>query len=78
MEAGTFSTSRTISVTEAVDGTTATLRMTSDEPCRSCSGTGARAGTTPRVCPECMGTGQVAANQGGFAFAEPCRACRGR
>ena len=67
-----------ISFTEAVDGATATLRMTSDEPCRSCSGTGARAGTTPRVCPECMGTGQVAANQGGFAFAEPCRACRGR
>jgi molecular chaperone DnaJ len=68
----------TISFNEAVDGTTATLRMTSDEPCRSCSGTGAKAGTTPRVCPECMGTGQVAANQGGFALAEPCRACRGR
>jgi molecular chaperone DnaJ len=25
-----------------------------------------------------MGTGQVAANQGGFAFTEPCRNCRGR
>jgi molecular chaperone DnaJ len=67
-----------ISFTEAVDGATVALRMTTDQPCQACSGTGARAGTTPRVCPECLGTGQVAANQGGFAFAEPCRACRGR
>jgi molecular chaperone DnaJ len=40
--------------------------------------TGAKPGTTPRVCPNCTGTGMATNNQGGFAFAEPCRACRGR
>ncbi|MCI0686734.1 MAG: molecular chaperone DnaJ [Sporichthyaceae bacterium] len=69
----------TIAFTEAIHGATVQLRMTSDGPCQACAGTGAKAGTTPRVCPECMGSGQVAANQGGgFAFLEPCRACRGR
>ena len=29
-------------------------------------------------CPICLGTGQTTRNQGGFAFAEPCRECRGR
>jgi molecular chaperone DnaJ len=52
--------------------------MTSEQPCRTCSGTGAKTGTTPRVCPECSGTGQTSRNQGGFAFSEPCRACKGR
>src|SRR5437588_370439 len=41
-------------------------------------GTGAKAGTTPRVCPTCAGTGQTSRNQGGFAFSEPCRDCKGR
>ena len=68
-----------IGFTESVDGTTVQLRMTSDAPCQTCSGTGAKAGSIPRVCPECLGAGQVAANPGGgFAFLEPCRACRGR
>src|SRR4029453_9417451 len=51
--------------TESVDGTTVQLRMTSDAPCQTCAGTGAKAGSTPRVCPECMGAGQIAANPGG-------------
>lgn len=68
----------TIPFTESVDGATVTLRMTSEQPCTACMGTGARAGSTPRVCPECVGTGQVSVNQGGFGFSEPCRACRGR
>ena len=37
-----------------------------------------KAGTTPRVCPTCQGSGQTSRNAGGFAFAEPCRDCRGR
>jgi len=63
---------------EAVDGATVPLRMTGVEPCRVCAGTGAKAGTTPRMCPTCLGTGQTSRNAGGFAFAEPCRECRGR
>ena len=67
-----------ITFMQSIEGVTIPLRMTSEQPCRSCSGTGAKAGTTPRVCAECSGTGQVSRNQGGFAFSEPCRECKGR
>ena len=68
----------TLSFVEAVDGVTMPLRLTSEDVCSGCRGTGAKAGTSPRVCPACQGTGQTSRNAGGFAFAEPCRDCRGR
>ena len=54
------------------------LRLTTEQPCAACSGTGAAAGTAPRMCPTCNGTGQAVRSQGGFALSEPCRACLGR
>ena len=72
-------TEATISFTDAVDGVTVSLRLSSDAPCPDCSGTGARAGTMPRVCPECEGVGMVAASVGGaFTMNETCPACHGR
>ncbi|GAA4562036.1 molecular chaperone DnaJ [Planotetraspora kaengkrachanensis] len=68
----------TLSFSEAVDGTTVSLRLTSSSACTACGGTGAKAGTTPRVCPTCEGTGAASRNLGNFAFSEPCRECRGR
>lgn len=69
----------TIDFNQAVEGVTVPLRTVSDRPCGSCSGTGAKAGTMPRVCPECEGTGMRARSQGGvFAMTEPCMSCRGR
>ncbi len=68
----------TLSFSEAVDGVTVPLRLTGEAACAACHGTGAKAGTTPRVCPTCQGAGQTSRNAGGFAFAEPCRDCRGR
>ncbi|MFD2077707.1 molecular chaperone DnaJ [Actinopolymorpha cephalotaxi] len=69
----------TIGFRDAVDGVTVPLRMTSDAPCPACSGTGAKAGTMPRVCPDCEGVGMRATSQGGrLAMTEPCRSCRGR
>ena len=68
----------TISFSEALDGVTVSLRLTTDEPCSACSGTGAAAGTAPRICPTCNGQGQVLKSGGGFALPEPCRECRGR
>ncbi|MEU7002849.1 molecular chaperone DnaJ [Nonomuraea sp. NPDC046570] len=68
----------TLSFTEAVEGTTVSLRLTSSASCSACSGTGAKAGTTPRVCPTCEGTGAASRNLGNFAFSEPCRDCKGR
>ncbi|AUG78440.1 molecular chaperone DnaJ [Kitasatospora sp. MMS16-BH015] len=68
----------TLSFEEAVDGATVPLRMTSQAPCKVCAGTGAKAGTTPRVCPTCVGAGTVSRGQGAFALSEPCRDCKGR
>lgn len=72
-------TDTTISFSDAIEGVTVSLRLTSDAPCPDCSGTGARAGTVPRVCPECEGVGMVAASVGGaFTMNETCPICRGR
>lgn len=68
----------TLGFNEALDGVTVPLRLASDAACDSCRGTGARAGTVPRVCPTCQGSGQTTRNAGGFAFAEPCTSCAGR
>lgn len=68
----------TISFSDALDGVTVSLRLTTEEPCASCSGTGAAAGTSPRLCTTCNGTGQILRSGGGFALPEPCRDCLGR
>ena len=70
--------SLTLSFDDALDGVTVPLRLSTDAPCTSCRGTGAKAGTVPRMCPTCEGSGQTSRNAGGFAFAEPCVTCRGR
>ncbi|HZB29744.1 MAG TPA: molecular chaperone DnaJ [Streptosporangiaceae bacterium] len=68
----------TLSFSEALDGITVPLRLTSEAACPSCRGTGAKAGTVPRVCPNCEGTGHESRNLGGFSLSEPCHECRGR
>jgi molecular chaperone DnaJ len=72
-------TETTLSFDQALDGITVPLRLSSESPCRACSGTGAKAGTLPRVCPRCEGSGMQTSSQGGvFAMTEPCRECLGR
>ncbi len=72
-------TEASLSFEQAVEGVTVPLRTTSDEACPSCRGTGAKAGTMPRVCVNCEGTGmQTGASGGLFAMTEPCAVCKGR
>src|SRR5690606_2307587 len=69
----------TITFQQAVEGATLPLRMTSDDACPTCHGTGARPGTVPKVCPKCQGSGMQTGTSGGvFAMTEPCDQCRGR
>ncbi|MBA2559086.1 MAG: DnaJ domain-containing protein, partial [Propionibacteriales bacterium] len=64
---------------QALEGLTISLQLSSEAACSACSGTGARAGTMPRVCPNCDGSGMQTSSQGGvFALTEPCRQCLGR
>ncbi|HEY4462139.1 MAG TPA: molecular chaperone DnaJ [Streptosporangiaceae bacterium] len=71
-------TEATLSFGNAIDGVTLPLRLTGDGPCPVCHGTGARAGTMPKVCPTCQGTGQSTRNLGNISVPEPCRTCGGR
>ncbi|MGH9247665.1 MAG: molecular chaperone DnaJ [Acidimicrobiales bacterium] len=61
----------------AAKGVTTTLNLTSDAVCSTCHGTGARPGTTPRVCANCGGRGVLDEDQGLFSFSTPCPACAG-
>jgi molecular chaperone DnaJ len=69
----------TIGFTDALDGVTVSLRLTSDTACPTCQGTGGKPGTRPHICPECEGAGFVVAGTGGaFSINETCPACGGR
>ena len=59
--------SATISFTDALEGVTVQLRLTSDAACPTCQGTGGKPGTRPHICPECEGAGFVVAGTGGAA-----------
>ncbi|MCW2497737.1 molecular chaperone DnaJ [Jatrophihabitans sp.] len=62
---------------EAVHGATLPLKLSGPAACRTCGGSGAAPGSGVHTCPVCGGVGAVSRNQGGFAFREPCRECRG-
>jgi len=69
----------TIDFVDSVNGVTVPIQMISDAACSACHGTGAKAGTVPRVCPTCQGSGMQTSTSGGvFAVTEPCVDCRGR
>jgi molecular chaperone DnaJ len=72
-------TDATIDFTDAVEGTTVALRMSSDSACPTCNGTGGKPGTRPHVCPTCDGAGMVVSSVGGaFSMNETCPECHGR
>jgi molecular chaperone DnaJ len=67
----------TLDFVDAVRGITTTLHLTSDAQCSTCGGSGAKPGTTPKLCPQCGGRGVIDENQGLFSFSTPCRRCGG-
>jgi molecular chaperone DnaJ len=72
-------TGATIGFTDAMDGVTISLRLSSDSACKDCHGSGGKPGTKPHICPECEGAGFVVSSVGGaFSMNETCPACGGR
>ena len=67
----------TLDFEDAVRGLTTTLYLTSDAACSTCSGSGAKPGTSPTVCSQCGGRGVLDDNQGLFSLSSPCRRCQG-
>jgi molecular chaperone DnaJ len=69
----------TIGFTDAMNGVTISLRLSSDAPCATCSGSGGKPGTKPRICSGCEGAGFVVSSAGGgFSMQETCPSCGGR
>ena len=72
-------TNATIAFTDALEGVTISLRLTSDSACPDCHGTGGKPGTQPHICPECEGAGFIVnSSGGGFSINETCPRCGGR
>ena len=68
----------TVEFADAIRGVETTLHLTTDAQCSTCNGSGAKPGTSPRVCSNCGGRGVVDDNQGMFSFSSPCRVCQGQ
>jgi molecular chaperone DnaJ len=67
-----------ISFDQAVKGGQVPLAVPTSVRCTTCSGTGARPGTSPVVCPVCEGRGIESQGQGMFSISQPCSRCGGR
>ncbi|HEY8945094.1 MAG TPA: molecular chaperone DnaJ [Polyangiaceae bacterium] len=66
-----------ISLADAMHGGKHEIEIRGHAPCETCSGSGAKPGTSPTKCQSCRGTGQVTAQRGFIMFASPCARCRG-
>lgn len=67
-----------ITLEQAVKGTTAKIKVPTLVTCRTCDGTGAKAGSQPVTCTTCGGVGQVRMQQGFFSVQQTCPTCHGR
>ena len=63
---------------EAVWGATKEVDIVSQVACSTCSGSGAKPGTSPTTCGTCEGKGQVLHSQGFFMIQTTCPQCRGQ
>lgn len=66
-----------LSLLEAAKGVTKTVQFSRHEECDTCSGSGAKPGTTPQACEYCGGKGQVLQSAGVFRLQTTCPSCRG-
>ncbi len=66
-----------IDLKDAAEGKTVKIRIPKNEKCDTCSGTGAKPGTSIKTCSACGGAGQVQMQQGFFAVQRPCPTCSG-
>jgi molecular chaperone DnaJ len=67
-----------ITLEEAAAGKDTQIRIPSWDTCDTCSGSGAKPGTTPKVCSTCNGAGAVHMRQGFFSIQQTCPNCHGR
>jgi molecular chaperone DnaJ len=71
-----------ITFEEAAFGTRKDIDIPRTEVCSTCSGSGAKPGTSPKRCPTCGGAGQIHTTRSGlgmqFVSTTTCNTCHGR
>ena len=67
----------TITLEEAIEGTSKKIRLTKNNSCKSCKGTGAKDGTSFSHCSTCAGHGKVQVQQSFFTVEQQCPQCHG-
>ena len=66
-----------ITLEEAFNGKSDTIKVPTSVSCTPCNGSGAEKGSSPEVCGTCGGHGKVRANQGFFMVERTCPTCQG-
>ena len=66
-----------ITLEEAAQGKETQIRIPAYEACETCSGNGAKPGTSPISCTSCHGAGTVQMRQGFFSIQQTCPTCHG-
>ena len=66
-----------ITFAQAMAGAQIPLTVPTAQGCGTCHGTGAKPGTSPRICPRCQGRGIESEGQGLFSISTPCSQCGG-
>ena len=70
-------TETNVTFAQAMDGAQVSLTVPTSQTCTTCRGTGAKPGTSPKVCPRCSGRGIESQGQGLFSISQPCSQCHG-
>lgn len=66
-----------LTLEQAAQGKTLEIQVPTWSSCKTCSGSGAKKGSTPKTCETCAGHGQVRIQQGFFSIQQTCPDCRG-
>lgn len=66
-----------LSFEDSLQGLETQVPVTVPVTCHVCQGTGAKPGTSPRICPDCNGRGIQSDSHGLFSISSPCPRCHG-
>lgn len=66
-----------LSFEEAIFGKETTIRYNREETCQTCSGSGAKPGSSPQTCQTCHGSGRIHRQMGQMTVQTECPECHG-
>lgn len=67
----------TLTLEQAISGLTKEIQVPTQVACKTCTGSGAKPGSSKKTCAQCQGSGHVRMQQGFFAVTQTCPVCGG-